>query len=168
MIIIMEFDFDREKFERIKKEAKEYYDKLGTVKCPYLKAEVHFSEEGFGHLLSKSWNRGRSLTEQYTRLRILPKVIEIIKITHTLQEFDERKIFVRQKINSRWEKRLKIVKYYVFVVFLKEQDFRLKIIIKEIEGGQPFFWSVYPSWKIIKDNNGNKRKVFYSGNLEED
>ncbi len=161
-------EIDREKFEKIKKETKEYYAKLGAVRCPYLKADVHFNEEGFGHLLSKSWNRGRSLSEQYTRLRILPKVIEIIKIAHTLQEFDERKIFVRQKINSRWEKRLKIVRYYVFIAFLKERNFRLKIIIKEIEGGQPFFWSVYPSWKITKDNNGNKRKVFYSGNLEED
>jgi len=51
---------------------------------------------------------------------------------------------------------------------LKEHNFRLKIIIKEIEGGQPFFWSVYPSWKITKDSNGNKKKVFYSGNLEDD
>ena len=161
-------ELDIEKFEKIKKESKEYYDKLGAVRCPYLKADIHFNEEGFGHLLSKSWNRGRSLSEQYIRLRILPKVIEIIKISHTLQEFDERKIFVRQKINSRWEKRLKIVNYYVFIAFLKEHDFRLKIVIKEIEGGKPFFWSVYPSWKITKDNNGNKKKVFYSGNLEED
>ena len=161
-------EFNKEKFKKVKKEAKEYYDKLNTIRCPYLKADVHFNEEGFGHLLSKSWNRGRSSSEQYTRLRILPKVVEIIKIVHTLQEFDERKILVRQNINSRWEKRLKTVKYYVFIAFLKEYNFRLKIIIKEIEGGQPFFWSVYPSWKITKDNNGNKRKVFYSGNLEED
>jgi len=161
-------EFDIEKFEKVKKEAKKYYDKLGTVMCPYLKVNIHFNEEGFGHLLSKSWNRGRSLSEQYTRLKIFPKVIEIIRIAHTLQEFDERKIFVRQKINSRWEKRLKTVKYYVFVALLKEIGFRLKIIIKEIEGGQPFFWSVYPSWRITKDNNGNKRKIFYSGNLEEE
>jgi hypothetical protein len=161
-------DFDLEKFEKIKKEAKEYYDKLGTVKCPYLNAEVHFNEEGFSHLLSKSWNRGRSLIEQYTRLRILSKVIEIIKIAYTLQEFDERKFFVRQKINSRWEKRFKIIKYYVFVVLLKEHNLRLKIVVKEIEGSQPFFWSVYPCWKIAKDTNGDKKKVFYSGNLEED
>jgi len=32
------------------------------------------------------------------------KVVEIIKLSQTLQEFDERNIFVRQKINSRWER----------------------------------------------------------------
>lgn len=161
-------DIDIEKFEKVKKEVREYYGKLNVVYCPYLKTNVHFNEEGFGHLLSKSWNRGRSVMEQYTRLRIVPKVIEIIKIAHTLQEFDERNILVRQKINSRWEKRMKTIRYYVFVALLKEHDFRLKIIIKEIEGGKPFFWSVYPSWKVTNDVNGNKKKVFYSGNLEED
>jgi len=163
-----ESKIDIEKFEELKKKIKEYYDKLDVVTCPYLKRDVNFNEEGFSRLLSKSWNRGRSTIEQYTRLRILPKVVEIIKISHTLQEFDERNIFVRQKINSRWEKRLKTVRYYVFIAFLKEYNFRLKIIIKEIEGGQPFFWSVYPSWKVIKNINKKNKKIFYSGNLEED
>ena len=161
-------EIDVEKFEKIKIEAKEFYSKLNIVNCPYLKTNVHFNEDGFGHLLSKSWNRGRLLIEQYTRLKILPKVVDIIKISHTLQEFDERKMFVRQKINSRWEKRAKIVRYYVFVALLKEHNFRLKIIIKEIDGGQPFFWSVYPSWQVKPDVNGFKKKIFHSGNLEED
>ena len=85
-----------------------------------------------------------------------------------MQEFDERKIFVRQKINSRWEKRMKVVKYYVFIALLRDCNFRLKIIVKEIEGGQPFFWSIYPSWKVEKDMTGSKKNTFYSGNLEED
>jgi len=78
-------------------------------------------------------------------LRILPKVVDIIKYSHTLQEYNEVKIFVRQKINSRWEKMFKTVRYFVFIALLVEQNFRLKIVVKEIEGGQPFFWSVYPS-----------------------
>ena len=162
-------DVDGEKFEKIKKESKEYYDKLGAIKCPYLNDKVHFNEEGFGHLLSKSWNRGRSLAEQYTRLKIFPKVVDIIKLSHTLQEFDERKMFVRQQIHSRWEKILKTVRYYVFIALLGDKNnFRIKIIIKQIEGGQPFFWSVYPSWRVVNDVSGDKKKVFYSGNLEED
>ncbi|OGY46672.1 MAG: hypothetical protein A2663_03550 [Candidatus Buchananbacteria bacterium RIFCSPHIGHO2_01_FULL_46_12] len=161
-------EINNDKFEEIKNRAKDFYDKLDKIKCPYLGKDVHFNEEGFSHLLSKSWNRGRSLAEQYTRLKILPKMIEIIKLSHTLQEYDERQIFVRQKINSRWEKSLKMVRYYVFIALLKDYNFRLKIVIKEIEGGQPFFWSVYPSWKVIEDGNGNKKKIFYSGNLEED
>jgi hypothetical protein len=161
-------EISEEKLKEVKARAKIFYNQLDKIYCPYLARQINFNEEGFGHLLSKSWNKGRSSVEQYTRLRILPRVVEIIKLSHTLQEFDERELVVRQKINSRWEKRMKKVRYYVFIALLKEHNFRIKIVIKEIEGGQPFFWSVYPSWRVQKDTNGNKKKVFYFGNLEED
>lgn len=161
-------DFDEAKFEKIKQEAKDFYSKMGKVRCPYLNCEVHFNEEGFNHLLSKSWNRGRSVKEQCVRLKLLSQTVEVIKLSHTLQEFDECQMFVRQKINSRWEKRLRMVRYYVFIAFLREKGIRLKIVVKEIDGGAPFFWSVYPSWKIKTRYDGDLKKVFYSGNPEED
>ena len=71
-------EINNKKFIEIRQRTKCFYDKINKIKCPYLKNDVHFNEEGFGHLLSKSWNRGRSLSEQYTRLKILPKVVEII------------------------------------------------------------------------------------------
>lgn len=147
---------------------KEYYRRIGAVRCPYLKTNVHFNSEGFGHLLSRSWNRGRSTAEQYIRLRLIPKVVEIIRIANTLQEYDQREMFVRQQINSRWENREKVVHYYVFIALLIEHGLRFKIIIKQIEGGEPFFWSVYPSWRVEKNVANNKKKIFYNGNLEED
>jgi len=161
-------EFDEQKFEKVKQETKDFYSGVSKVRCPYLQAEVHFNEDGFNHLLAKSWNRGRSAKEQYARLKLLPQAIDIIKDSHTLQEFDECQMFVRQKINSRWEKRLKMVRYYIFVAFLRERAIRLKIIIKEIEGGVPFFWSIYPSWKIKTRYDGSPKKVFYSGDPEED
>jgi len=159
---------DESRFEEVKQEAKSFYDTIKKVHNPYLNTDIHFNNEGFEHLLTKSWNRGRSTVDQYTRLRLLPKVKEIIKKTTTLQEYSERHDFVRQKINSRWEKRLKLIKYYVFVVILIDAGLRLKLVIKHIEGAKPQFWSVYPSWKVTSDGNGAKRKVFYSGNHEED
>jgi len=161
-------DISEEKFEKVKKEAKEYYDALDFVSCPFLNKKVNFNKYGFEHLLSKSWNRGRSTIEQYTRLRLLPKVEEIIMLSHTLQEYDERMMMVKQKINSRWEKRPKRVKYYVFIAIIVSLKVRFKIVVKEVEGGQPFFWSVYPSWGKETDGKGGMKKVFYSGNLEED
>ncbi|MEA3272549.1 MAG: hypothetical protein U9P90_02675, partial [Patescibacteria group bacterium] len=62
----------------------------------------------------------------------------------------------------------KLVYYYVFIALIKEKGIRFKIIVKQIEGGTLFFWSVYPSWRIEKNFNGNRKKIFYSGNLEED
>lgn len=157
----------KEKLEKAKQEAKDFYAKIGGIKCPYLKTKVNFNNEGFEHLLTASWNRGRSSIEQYTRLRLLPKAVEIIKTSHTLQEYDEKQIFVRQKTNSHWENKLKNIEYFIFVAFYPEPKMRFKVVIKHIEGGQPFFWSNYPSWKKIVNNNGNK-KTFYSGNPEED
>lgn len=157
-----------EKFAKIKNEAKQYYDDLDSVHCPYLNKHVQFNKKGFEHILSKSWNRGRSTIEQYTRLRLLPKVVDVIKISHTLQEYDERNMLVKQKINSRWEKRPKIVKYYVFIAIIISIGVRFKVVIKEIEGGLPFFWSIYPSWKKEADGIGGKKKILYKGNLEED
>ncbi len=155
-------EIDDKKFEELKQKAKQEYEKIGKVWCPYLGDHVHFNNEGFEHLLFKTWNRGRSKLEQYTRLRLLPLVPKIITKSHTLQEYGEDKMFVRQKINSRWERRMKLVRYYVFVAIIK--TVRFKIIIKEIEGGENFFYSLYPSWKTTKDSL--KKKIFYSGNLE--
>ena len=157
-----------EKFEKVKNEAEEYYNSLGPVRCPFLKKDVQFNKYGFEHILSKSWNRGRSTIEQYTRLRLLPKVVDIIKISHTLQEYDDRKMMIRQKINSRWEKRPKTVRYYVFISIIVSLGVRFKIVIKEIEGGLPYFWSVYPSWKKEIGSDGGAKKIFYTGNLEDD
>jgi len=155
---------DKEKFKEVKKKTKELYDGIDKIKCPYLKDYVYFNKEGWDHLLSKTWNRGRSIVEQYTRLRLFPLVPKIIARANTLQEYDEEKMMVRQKINSRWERRLKLVRYYVFIAI--EKTIRLKIVIKEIDGGNKFFYSLFPSWKISK--NKSKKKIFYSGNLEED
>lgn len=58
------------------------------------------------------------------------------------------------------------VRYYVFVAII--DDLRLKVIIKNVHGGQKNFHSVYPSWKIQPDGAGGWRKKMYSGDLETD
>jgi len=161
-------EISEEKFKETRKKAKEFYDSLDKVYCPYLDEDVNFNSEGFEHILFKSWNRGRSRVEQYIRLRLLSKVVEVIKKSHTLQEYNEENMFVRQKINSRWEHRKKLVKYYVFIALFPDKGIRFKVICKQIEGGKPFFWSIYPSWRKKKNTFGQERKIFYTGNLEKD
>lgn len=157
---------DQEKIKETKEKVEKEYKSIQKVWCPFLEDYVYFNVEGFEHLLFKSWNRTRAITEQYTRLRLFNLVPDIIRKSHTLQEYNETKLFVRQKINSRWEKRLKTVYYHVFIAIVKK--IRLKIIIKEIEGSNKIFYSLYPSWWIIKGIAGEEKKKFYSGNLEED
>ncbi|MFH1790355.1 MAG: hypothetical protein ABH832_04795 [bacterium] len=62
----------------------------------------------------------------------------------------------------------KLVKYYVFISIIVSIGVRFKVVVKEIEGGLPFFWSIYPSWRKETDGIGGKKKILYTGNLEED
>ncbi|MFA6446773.1 MAG: hypothetical protein WCW31_00760 [Patescibacteria group bacterium] len=159
---------DLVRLEKAKANAKAIYAAHSKVSCPYLHEQVHFNNEGFEHLLTRTWNRGRSSVEQYTRLRLLPKAIEVIEKSHLIQEYKESQTIVRVNSNSSWSKRLKQVIYYVFIAVYPQSGLRIKVIVKQVEGGKPFFWSVYPSWRVEKDGAGNDRKVFYSGNLEVD
>ena len=159
-------DVNKEKFKILRAHAEGEYAKIGAVKCPYLQDEVHFNRIGFEHLLFKEWNKTRSEVEQYNRLKLLRFVPFILSKSHTLQEYDERKMFVRQKINARWESRLKLVYYYAFIAII--DNARIKVIVKEIEGGSKFFYSLYPSWKVIVNTNGERKKKFFTGDLEID
>ena len=159
-------EIDPVKFAEVRKRAEEEYSAISKVRCPYLNMEVSFSREGFEHLLFKSWNRTRSMVEQYIRLKLIRLAPQVVQKSHTLQEYKEQKLMVRQKLKSGWGSRMRLVRYYVFVAIINEA--RIKVIVKEIEGGKPFFYSLYPSWKIEVDVNGQKRKKFFSGNPETD
>ncbi|KKR13750.1 MAG: hypothetical protein UT42_C0039G0005 [Candidatus Falkowbacteria bacterium GW2011_GWA2_39_24] len=158
----MEISF--EKFTKIKSDAESFYKTIGEVHCPYFNERITFNSKGLDHIKFKEWNKTRLIKDQYLRLKFLCLSPEIIKKSHTLQEFRESNNFERQKINSRWERRIITVKYYAFVAILN--NIRLKIIIKEIEGGKKFFWSIYPYWKQRRNYDGRIKKALYEGDLE--
>ena len=158
-------DIPIEKLDRIKQEAELFYKTIGEVGCPYLNAAVSFNAKGLDHVKFKDWNRTRSAAEQYMRLRLLPLAPDIIRASHTLQEFYETNSFERQRINSRWEQRMIRVRYCGFVAVVKKT--RVKVIVKEIEGGKHFFWSIIPFWKTRRDEfSGKIKKILHEGDLE--
>lgn len=91
--------------------------------------------------------RARLQSDQYIRLKLLKFVPRLLRNSHTLQEYSEKKQFERLKINSRWEKRLSTVRYYAFVGIV--DGFRIKVIIKQVNDDSPYFWSVIPYWKNV-------------------
>ncbi len=158
-------EIDQEKFDKVKSEAEELYEKTDKVFCPYLKADVMFNAKGLDHIKFKGWNRTRSMLEQYMRFKLFPLAPDIIKDSHTLQEFYETNRLERQKVNSRWEQRMIKVRYYGFVAVIKNT--RVKVIVKEVDGGSNFFWSIIPFWKSRKDEFSNKiKKILHEGDLE--
>jgi len=75
----------------------------------------------------------------------------------------ETKKFENIKTHSRVDRVLKNVTYYEFIAVIKRN--RVKIIIKQIDGGKKFFWSIIPFWKMDSDTMS---RILYEGNPEED
>lgn len=89
--------------------------------------------------------------------------------TSTIQEYKEQKSFERIKKNSKWHKKMVNIRYYGFVAITNLDSngmIRIKIIVKEIESGEPYFWSIIPFWKCKTDPILKQtKKVFYEGGL---
>ncbi len=157
-------EIDAEKFARVKADAETFYKAVGEIYCPYLKEAVAFNAKGLDHIKFKDWNRTRLIEDQFFRLKLLHLAPQVLKESHTLQEFREMNRLERQKINSRWESRMIRVSYFGFVAILG--DVRIKVVVKDIDGGKKFFWSIYPHWKQWKDQDGKIKKVLHEGDLE--
>ena len=105
----------------------------------------------------------RSHKDQFMRLKLLHLAPEILKTSSTLQGFKETREFVKIRVHSRTDSLMKDIEYYEFLSVVKK--IRVKVIVKRIADGQPFFWSIIPFWGTNKDTN--QRKI-HSGDPEMD
>jgi hypothetical protein len=152
-------------YQKVKQEAEDFYKTIGSIPCPYLKTKVNFNAKGLDHIKMKSWNKTRLVSDQYLRLKFLKLVPEVLQASGTLQEYYETKCFERIKYTGNWQYVMKSVIYYGFVAIIKRT--KIKVIVKKVESGQPYFWSVIPFWKTQKDELCQKiKKVFHEGDLE--
>ena len=157
------FNFKEEDFEKIKKEAEEFYETIGEIYCPYFCEKIAFNVKGLKHLKFKTDQQARPRIDQYARLKLLHLAPEMLKLSRTVQGISEKKKFEFQNTNSRWEHVARLVKHYEFVAVLK--NISLIGIVIEVEGVQKHFWSVIPFWGIDKKTS---KRVLYSGDLELD
>ena len=155
-------EFTNEQFQKTKNKSEELYKSLKEVTCPYFKEKVTFNAKGLEHLKFKKKNHARSHNDQYIRLRLLYLAPEVLKLSRTVQGISERKVFELNRSNNRNEHILVNATYYEFIAVLN--NIRVRVVVKQIDTGPKYFWSIIPHWKI--SNNGN-RKMNY-GNPEED
>lgn len=149
---------DEKDFEKIKEEAEKFYHSIKEVRNPYFTENVVFNSKGLKHLKFKSDQKARTNQEQYTRLKLLRLVPEVLRKSYTIQGIWETKKFEEQKTNKRWEKVLKDVIFYEFIAIL--ENLRVKVIVKEVRGGIKYFWSVIPFWSVDKNSS---RRILSSG-----
>jgi hypothetical protein len=158
------FNFKDEKdLLKVKNEAEKFYKEIGDIYCPYFKEKIVFNAKGLKHLKFKSNRQARPGKDQYSRLKLIHLAPEILKQSRTLQGIWQIKRFEVQKTNSRWEQIMKDVTYYEFIAVI--DTIRLKVIIKQVLGGEKHFWSVIPFWGIDKTTS---KRILHSGDLEND
>lgn len=156
-----------EEFIKIEQEAVKIYSEIISVYCPYLKTKINFNSKGLNHIKMKSWNRARLVSDQYLRLKFLKLAPKILNASGTLQEILVDNKIERIKSEGKWQKTMQSVVYYGFVAIIYE--IKIKIIIKKVLNGPPFFWSIIPFWKNKKDPIYKQtKKVFHEGDLEND
>lgn len=159
----MRFNFNPYDFHQLRNEAEIFYDAIGDVFCPYFREKITFNAKGLKHLKFKTDRQARPQPDQYARIKLVHKAPDILKLSHTVQGIWITKKLEQQKTNSRWESVLKSVTFYEFIAVL--DNVRIKVIVKQIEGGEKHFWSVIPAWGIDKHN---RRRILFTGNPEQD
>lgn len=156
-------EFTEEEFNKIKSEAEELYKSFNQIYCPYFKETISFGAQGLEHLKFKRREKARIEKDQYMRFKLLHLAPEILKLSHTLQGIQKTKRFERVRINSRTDNVLKSVTYYEFIAVIKRN--RVRIIIKQIDNGQKFFWSIVPFWGMDIETIA---RILHDGVPEED
>ena len=144
-------------------EEENLYKNIGEIYCPYFQEKIIFNAKGLEHLKFVRKNHARPRKDQYIRFRLLYLSPEILKLSKTVQGVLERKIFELNRSNHKNEYFLVEATYFEFIAVIK--NIRARIIIKQIEKGKKYFWSIIPYWKV--DKKTQKRNLS-SGNPEED
>jgi len=159
--------FTVEQFNKIKHESEDFYEKIGKIYCPYFGDHINFNSKGLDHLIFKEWNKTRPIKDQYVRFRHLRLAPEVVNRSKTLQGMWKTQKFERIKIHNRWDKILKSTTYYEFIAIMDSHGskVRVKVIIKQIDGGEKFFLSIIPFWGIDKLTGC---RIMHSGNPEND
>ncbi|MBI5004070.1 hypothetical protein HZC00_03175 [Candidatus Kaiserbacteria bacterium] len=152
-----------ENFDEVATRAEALYRSIEPVRCPYLDEVVHFNAHGLEHLKFKRRGKARSRHDQYMRFKLLHLVPEVLRLSRTLQGVWETKHFERVRVHSRTETTLQQVTFFEFIAIMEKK--RVKVIVKQIENGERFFWSIIPFWGVDKERGQRK---LYAGNPAED
>lgn len=156
-------EFTKEQFEDIKTKGETFYKNIGEIYCPYFKEKVSFNSKGLEHLKFIQREKARLEKDQYMRFKLIHLAPEILKLSHTVQGVFETKKFEKIRMHSRTDMVLKPVIYFEFIAVIKRN--RVRIIVKQIENGQKFFFSIIPFWGM---NTETMTRILHNGSPEED
>lgn len=157
---------DLSNYEKMCEDAQKFYISIRPAQSPALGEYVHFTAEGFNHILFKGSRSERERPSQILRFKLLPKAIKLISLSTTYQEYEETLKEFEVKSYKKKLRKSKPVKYWGIIAIIDGR--KIKVILRKIgDNGQLHFWSIVPAWTT----NKYRDLKFYStmkGNPEED
>lgn len=157
---------DLSNYHKLREDAQKYYNGIGRVFSPAFDKEVHFTAEGFNHIVFKSARTEREKSSQVMRFKLLHLAKKLIEVSTTYQEYEETiKEFDVMSYKKRVRKSMP-VKYWGIIAIIDGR--KIKVIIRKIgENGTFQFWSIVPAW-VTNKYRDIKFVTTMKGNPDED
>jgi len=140
---------DLSNYEKLRDDAQKFYASTRHMQSPALGEYVHFTAEGFNHIVFKGARSERERPSQILRFKLLPKAITLIGLSTTYQEYEETLKEFEVKSFKKKVRKSRSVKYWGIIAIIDGR--KIKIILRKIgDNGQLHFWSVVPAWTTNK------------------
>lgn len=140
---------DVSNYEKLKEDARNFYNAIGAVFCPVFSQKVYFTAEGFNHIIFKGARRERERPSQILRFKLLPLALKLLRVATIYQEFEESlKEFEVRSFKRKIRKTI-CVRYWGIIAIIDGR--KIKVIVRKIgDNGMMHFWSIVPSWTTNK------------------
>ena len=157
---------DLSKYNKLRADAQQFYNSIRPVFSPALNEAVHFTAEGFNHIIFKSARREREKLSQIMRFKMLGRAEKLIGLSTTHQEYEETIREFEVKSHKKRILKSKTVKYWGIIAIVDGR--KIKTIVRKIgDNGQVHFWSIVPAWTTNKYRDAKFISTM-KGNPEED
>ncbi len=145
---------------KIRESAHKLYAGFGKVYCPALGADIHFTSEGFNHLIYERAKKERDKRTQILRFDMLEKAKFILKTITMYQEYEENIEYRKVNRQGKYIGMNVVVRCWGFVAIV--QKLRVKVVVIQVGNGKMEFQSVIPAWfikhyrqiKLIQNSTG--------------
>jgi hypothetical protein len=136
-------------YHKLREDAQKFYNGIGRIMSPAFNQQIHFTAEGFNHIIFKGSRSERERSSQVLRFKLLPLAIKLVCLSTTYQEFEETiKEFDIQSHKKRI-RQSKPVRYWGIIAIIDGR--KIKVIIRKIgDNGTMHFWSIVPAWTTNK------------------
>ena len=151
-------EIDHVYFKERKNKARAIFDAQREIYCPYFQMKVILNSDGFHHL-QFSARREREKKSQLLKFNLLPLALDIIRKAGTIQEYRKILTPIGKPSSRDGSTPMKDVEYWGLVAIVREQNIKVRVVLRRVGTGNVTFWSVMPDAKF---KNG-KQKLAHEG-----